>query len=279
MAGTELPPSPASRSARRPPPQSRWHRYVPPDVARILARSFHVWTRTLLQLLVAVAIVHVPLATLHWLLRDAGETAKSVAIAFSYVDLFAGSKLIEAFVVQLVFQQLRGAPVELGRSIATGCRRIATILGIALLLDLPNLAEAILGRYQGSLELPLKAAIFIANLVMLLLYCVAAPVAIVERRGVLASLRRSRELSRGHRGTIFGAYFLFGFVMGVAVMIAGLVEDFLAFHSSRVVGFLLDTAGEVIVASYSVVLPIVLYHELREAKEGIGLDEIAAVFD
>jgi hypothetical protein len=44
---------------------------------------------------------------------------------------------------------------------------------------------------------------------LLLKYAVAVPVAILERNGVSASLARSGDLTRGHRGRIFVIYLLF----------------------------------------------------------------------
>lgn len=267
MAGTELPP----------PPRARRH-VAPISVSRVLGRTIPLWFRTLPQLLAAVSIVHVPLATLQWLLRDAGGSAKTVTSAIGYLEMFTGSELTESFVVLLVFQRLRGTRVELGRSIASGARRFATILGIGVILNLPSFVETFLSGGERP-NFPLMAAFLATALVILLLFCVAAPVVVVERRGVFESLRRSRELTRGFRGTIFGTYFIAGVLLSVGGLVIALAQMILPSPKSDLARFLLDTSGAVLVASYFVVLPIVLYHELREAKEGIGLDEIAAVFE
>lgn len=267
MAATDLPPAPSAG------------RHVPLLTStRVLSRAVPLWFRTLPQLLIAVAIVHVPLATLQWLLKNGGGTAKAVTSALGYLEIFTGSELTESFVVHLVFQRLRGAPVELGRSIAIGARRFPTILGIGLLVNLPNFAHVILedSGPHGSL---LTFAFLAVNLVLLLLFCVASPVAVVERLGVLASLRRSRELSRGSRSVVFGVYVIGGLMLALCGLVAGVVLHFLPWGESDLFEFIRDTAVAVVVASFFVVFPIVLYHDLRESKEGIGLDEIAAVFD
>jgi hypothetical protein len=41
----------------------------------------------------------------------------------------------------------------------------------------------------------------------------------------------------------------------------------------------LRAVGSVLGGSFSSVLSVVIYHDLREAKEGIGVESLAAIFD
>jgi len=192
------------------------------------------------------------------------------------VELVAASAIVEAFAVRLIFQRLRGGPIELGRSIAVGLRRRGTVFGIAAILGAPRVAQMVLDRMlarHGGLLLNLPFVVVI--IVMALNFCVATPVAIVEQSGVLASLRRSRDLARDNRGEIFGLYFM----IGIAVAIAGLPLRLFSFPTDSWTGFLIDAATDLGAASLYCTIPVVLYHELRETKEGIGLEELAAVFE
>jgi uncharacterized membrane protein len=50
-------------------------------------------------------------------------------------------------------------------------------------------------------------------IIVTLTFSVAVPVAAIENRGVIESLTRSAELTRGHKGLIFLTYFLWGVVI------------------------------------------------------------------
>jgi hypothetical protein len=255
----------------------RTHRTI--EVSRVVGRTFRIWFRTLPQLLLVTLLAHAPLIAAKYWLRDAGNAGDwrgAVARALPIVELFAMSAIVEAFAVLMVFQRLRGEPIDLGRSIAIGFRRIGAVLGIAAILNAPSVAANLLGggRESGG-QLAAAVAIAIANLVIALVYCVPTPVALVERCGVFASLRRSRDLTRGNRGTIFGTYIVFG----IALVVFGLVAALFDFSVPAWADFAAEAAADLVVASIFCVFPIVLYHELRESKEGIGIDELAAVFD
>jgi hypothetical protein len=126
-----------------------------------------------------------------------------------------------------------------------------------------------------------------------LAWCMAAPAEVIERTGIFASLSRSADLTRNHRGAIFGLIIIFfGSVFIVQMVInaadtmalgfsgamttrAGLpdMRNFIAVQS--VVAVVL----QVVVSSLSAAGLAAIYFELRQAKEGVGVDQLAAVFD
>jgi hypothetical protein len=106
----------------------------------------------------------------------------------------------------------------------------------------------------------------------------AIPVAVVERTGVLASLKRSRALTSGHLGTIFGILFLvnaFGRAASKAVelSIPSLqdVSIWLAFGVSQL--------AVAVLMGLPAVACAVAYHDLRALKEGTDTSELAKVFE
>lgn len=124
-------------------------------------------------------------------------------------------------------------------------------------------------------------ALVVPGLVLYTMWWVAVPVAVLERPGAVASLRRSAELTKGFRWRIF-ALFL-GFLLavvggGVLIFGIGLSADLgaVAVDSiSIVAGWILSAAF----MATQAVLVAVSYYQLRVVKEGVGIDEIAAVFD
>jgi hypothetical protein len=253
---------------------------MPPiAVSRVVVRTFTVWVRTLPQLLVVAAIVHAPLVAVKYLLRDSAEADDwrgAIARALPIVEAHTALTIAEACVVLLVFRRLRGETIDLGRSIAVGLHRIGTVLGIAAILIAPSVLGALCDRLQLSFLRSAADFVFaVVELVIALVFCVPTPVALVERRAVAASFGRSEELTRRSRGRIFGIYVVFGLAIAVLAFVAKALDPGLR----GLAWFLVDSLFDVLFTSFFCVLPIVLYHELREAKEGIGLEEIAAVFD
>ena len=106
---------------------------------------------------------------------------------------------------------------------------------------------------------------------------VATPACVVEELGVSASMDRSAQLTKGQRWKILGIALLVLIpgVLGSAVIDA-VVEE-------AGIGFVAASAGQVIWegiwGSYYAILAIATYHELRAIKEGVGIDQVAAVFE
>jgi multisubunit Na+/H+ antiporter MnhG subunit len=87
--------------------------------------------------------------------------------------------------------------------------------------------------------------------------------------------KRSAALTEGHRWPLFGMFILISVASSVlAVVIVAIVgnESFLA----RVMLLVVDTA---LTSSFQAVLYGCAYYALRVAKEGVDIEQLAAVFD
>ena len=147
------------------------------------------------------------------------------------------------------------------------------ILLIGGLLSIPGFLIATSG---GSLfdTVWVIAAIAIPGLMLYSALWVAVPAAVVERTGVVASMSRSATLTRGYRWRVFGIVLLLGLLNMTAGWIATLPFD-LGGTAHSVAEF----AVAAVFTAWSAVAAAVAYHDLRLEKEGIGVNEIAAVFD
>ncbi len=113
---------------------------------------------------------------------------------------------------------------------------------------------------------------------------VAAPVAVVERLGVAASLRRSWALTAGYRWSVFGAFLLIGLTVLVISLLGGLLGVALAAVAGGSTVTLLLAAVvravlQGIVGAFSSAGLATVYTHLRRAKEGVAPRDLAAVFD
>ncbi len=169
--------------------------------------------------------------------------------------------VITAVILHASFQDMRGRPVKLGESIQRGLGRLFPLVGASILM--------MLGVMLGAILLVIPAFILLTR------WFVAAPVCIVERQGPLGSLKRSAQLTKGHRWKLFGAFLiaiLLSAVIGQLIGVLGLVISPFA---------VLAVSGvwQAIWTAFYSVLTVVLYHDLRVQKEGVDIESIASVFD
>ena len=89
-------------------------------------------------------------------------------------------------------------------------------------------------------------------------------------------MKRSRQLTKGHRWKIFG-------LMLVLIMVSAVAGPAITAAFTAMGGSMLALIGDLLwngvwTAFYAIAV-VVAYHDLRVAKEGIDIEQIAAVFD
>jgi hypothetical protein len=109
---------------------------------------------------------------------------------------------------------------------------------------------------------------------------VAAPVAAVERTGVFGAFSRSERLTRGHRWAVFAliamAFILSLLISGAFIPVgAGLAAVTRPFAIAPAVASGLAQALSAMVTCAGAAA---LYLELRQAREGVSAEDLAAVF-
>jgi len=89
-------------------------------------------------------------------------------------------------------------------------------------------------------------------------------------------LKRSAALTKGHRWKVFG---LLALLSIVSIIVSQLVELALAPFGNIVLSMLGTLIWSALWGAYYAIAVVVTYHDLRVAKEGIDIEQIAAVFD
>jgi len=259
-------------------------------VADIVGGAFRVWVRSLPHLLVIAALAHAPLIALRIVASGAARPDSwrgVVGRALPLLDL-AVSAATEAGAVVLVLQRLRGERPTLLASLRAGARRLGTVLGITAILNAPNGVSAALDLFSSaaararpgpvgllaSEPRPWDVSIAVFAFLVMVFLCGPIAVAVAERRGVIASIGRSWLLTRGFQLRIAFAYMLLSLV-GLLTVGVGHAIDLPASDSTTL---LLDIAGDLLLASFTCVVPTVVFHELREARESGGGEHLVEVF-
>jgi MFS family permease len=264
------------------------------DIGRVISRLFGVVQRNFAAfLLLSVLLVGLPTAAASFLRLMLIAPAFSNAtvsndLALSFAPLlFLASSLIavvanavlQGAVIYATVSDLSGRKVSFGEALSSGLHFFLPLIGVGLIAGVCC--------FFGFL-------IFIVPGVLLALaWSVATPAMVIERTGVFGAFSRSAELTRNHRGAIFALAILaiiFGAIIQAlvgGVMLAGgftmvsgnpnpaggalfsfAILQSIATLVAQTVSAMIGSAG---VAS--------VYYELRYVKEGVGAEQLAAVFD
>ena len=221
----------------------------------ILRRSWSIYAANFLAFTLVAIVIVLP----HQL---GGDPQTIFGVAQTFVAAIVGVILLfvgQAVILYGAFQAMRGRPVVIGDAIRRSFARFWPIVGVSILVSL--------GIFVGLILFIIPGIILAAR------WAVALPACVVENIGPLAAMRRSAELTRGHRWKIV----IFAFA------IIGVFAALRVVEAPEGLGQLILTAISVIVngivTAYFNVVAAVIYHDLRTVKEGVDTEEIAAVFD
>jgi hypothetical protein len=161
--------------------------------------------------------------------------------------------------------------------VSHGVAGILPLLGIVVIFILAMIPSAFL--------------LFIPIIILSCMWWVSVPVAIVEKAGVIGSLKRSADLTKGARMKIFGLillYVLLSIITGVISLLfltgggfsmSAITQSSLAMFTDGFSLYLLisQILAALMFAFISVVVAV-CYAELRRLKEGVSIKDVAHIF-
>ena len=276
---------------------------------KVFAHSLRILRADGFSFLLLAVVAGLPLFALHLDLAGDRVGVEAAAAAFRFpihrarpvdvLEAWTGTSTFQALLGTLlplvlqgavacgVFLSLVGLPVSLRASVAQGAKRALPVLGAAILVFLfvavgPRMVGALTRAVHPALTFLLgPAAFFLVATCQILLYVVVPAVTVEKRTGPVRALVRSQALTRGSGRAIFRIWFvLFGMW---AIVHVGLIS----WGGFERAGTLLATRGVLLVhdlalallAVFQAVTAAVVYTTLWTAKEGVGDQEIARVFD
>jgi hypothetical protein len=183
-----------------------------------------------------------------------------VTIAISFV--------LSAALAHGTYADLSGRRASLGNCLLTGAREFLPLMGITFL--------------SVAALIPAMLLLIVPGIILALAWSVVVPVRVVERVPVFDTFGRSAALTRGHRWAIFGLFVViwFGSIM-LGAMIAPITTGaaFGTTHAAGVAGLLIQSAVGALTSVVTGTIVASIYYELRAIKEGVGPEQLAAVFD
>jgi hypothetical protein len=187
----------------------------------------------------------------------------------AYLPALVLGSILQAALVHGTVSDLNGKKASFSDCLQTGLRTCLPVIGLSFLFGVALVIGFVLLVVPGVL--------------MFLAWAVIVPVLVVENTGVFGAFGRSSELTKGHRWAILGL----AVVVWLISIVLGLV--ILPFQSALTLpgGGLLATSPLLVINGVVRVITTTLiavgtasvYYELRAIKEGIGPEQLAAVFD
>ena len=159
-------------------------------------------------------------------------------------------------------QELRNHHPTVGECIGRGFAAMPAVLVVSVIV--------VGGIFIGSLFL------VVPGLILAVLWWIAVPAVVGERKGVFAALGRSAELTKGYRWQVFGLV-LVVLLIHVIVILA-FVQLAGVFGAIGAPMFAVWIFGALITV-FEPVITTVGYHSLCVAKEGPDANQVATVFD
>src|SRR5262249_50639540 len=166
-----------------------------------------------------------------------------------------------AAILFATFQDMRGRPYSIGESVQRGLRRFFPLIGG--------------GMCAGRGVMLGFVLLIIPGFLLFTRWYSFAPVCVVEQKGPLGSMKRSAELTKGNRWKLFAIFII---TLLVAALIGGLVS-WVLLSMSPIVSLAAQGLWQGVWSQFTNFLSVVIYHDLRVAKEGADIESIASVFD
>lgn len=272
----------------------------PLSTSELLDRTFHLYRN---HFLVFVGITAIPqLFILPLTLGGAAMMARhrastSVAMLLSgYMLFYLAWFISQAPTIAAVSDLQMDKPISIGSAYSSSKRSLLRVIWIVFLLFLilggsvtvgMIAIGAVVGALAASASAPWVIAVVASSMLYFLLrwmlsWSLAIPATVLEGGWFLASVRRSRVLSKGSRWRIFWVYFLLGvFAAVVSFTIQFLLMLSIGFFPTRdpiaiqaaiqavqAVGVFLSTSVVGAVATIAISL---IYYDQRVRKEGLDL--------
>jgi hypothetical protein len=251
----------------------------------VIGRGFSLLFRNTVAFGTIAVVLMLPYAAVGALQALGYLPAQTVGTVF--LELIVGfvlPQLMMAAIVYGSFQDMRGQKISVGDAIAGGFQVIMPVVGTGIVTGVAVLIAAlpmlITTQVQmGGLQILLALALLAAPVYLLVLFFVAIPACVVEKMSVGDAIRRSVRLTVGLRWRVL-AIMAIVWAVGVGVLLVlGALALAVTLTGSVLGAPVLISLAMAFYYALNAAMATVTYHDLRVAKEGIGTDVVARVFD
>lgn len=241
------------------------------DIGRVISRGFQVLGSQFVTFIpLAVVLVGIPAVLLQLLMptdtTDPTQALAAVANPLFWLAMLLNlllASLLQVALVRAAILDIRGERVGLGELLVYSLKLLPSLIGITLLTGL--------GVVFGMILL------IVPGIILLCMWSVAVPVLVEERLGVVGSMKRSAELTKGSRWWIFllfVIYLIAGSIAGALFAGAGLAPA----AAPSLLFIIVTEIASLAVNLVSLAVLASLYIELRLLKDGVTESGLAEIF-
>lgn len=234
-------------------------------VGYVLSRTFNVFSRNFLFMLITAFVVLVPSFIMEWF-----PQYPAIMLMGQLVDSFF-TLFMQGVVAFGVYQHLTGQRMDFSGSLAVALRRFFPLL-------LVTISVAVLTMVGMFL-------LIIPGIIISLMMWVAVPVTVVEGGGVGHALDRSKDLTYSYRLRILGVIVILSLLIGaVSLVLFGLmmVVESMGLMMGTLGNFLIMVPIQVLTVGLAMALNSVAvavgYFVLRREVDGVATEDLAEVF-
>lgn len=240
------------------------------DTGRVVRRAVGVLKRNFLAfLLLSILLLGLPTFAINYLSdrpdRLGGlfgtDARRWLFLGANLLVLLLGGFLAQAAITHGALGDLNGKRTTFGQSLMLTVKDSPALLLLGIITTL--------GIMAGF------ALLIIPGVVLALAWSVTVPVRVAEHQGVMQALSRSRALTKGRRGEVFGLIAVYAIASAVA---SWLIELLAAALGAGAFQALITTAVDIVSGVVSAVGLASIYCELRWSQEGTPTDELVEVF-
>jgi len=244
------------------------------DLGRVIQRTFTaIRANAAIFFGASTVLVGVPSVVMGMGQTRMVETASGSSFLAFFGGFFlylVGAFMLQGVVVKTAVNSFNGKATLSSEAMETAVRMFLPLLGLGIVAGIGTGLAFLL--------------LIVPGIIVAVMWSVAAPAVVIEKRGVFESLQRSRDLTRGYRWHVFGLmviYVILSWIIGAAVGGISLATGGGFMEGSAITW--VNVATNVIINILSGVVASVgvaaLYYELRTVKEGAGPEVLAAIFD
>jgi hypothetical protein len=250
------------------------------SIARSLSMTFGVLRRNFVPMMTIAVIVTAVQSIIEYVLSG-GDIMGGESNGGSFLNILSYG-FITAPVTYATFQDLRGTRVGTSDMMSGGFKKIGRVMGAAFAVGVVVVVAVLIAVFlyfaSEFLGIATGIAAAIGVIYMFVAWFVLVPVLVTEDSKFFAGFGRAATLSAGRRWRLLGLVLIYAvMIVGVSIVIFGII-GFVAI-ATPLVGLILMIPFLALYSVLGAIMPAVVYYLLRAEKEGVGIDEIAKVFD
>jgi hypothetical protein len=241
------------------------------DVGSVLSRTFSVWAANLVPFCLVGLVVNSPVLLGLSAIGLSGSPAPGVQTLLGLLSNLL-TLILTGGITYGVFQELRGERAGAGEILKLGLSRLLTVWATGILTGL--------GTALGC------CALIVPGLILLSMWWVSVPVAVIEEPGAIGAMSRSSELTAGNRWQVFALALIFAVMVIMVSVVFNVIVVAAGAAAGAAPGAGLPAWGQLVldvvlipVQALAASAPAIAYHDLRVGKEGADVEELLKVFE